>query len=100
MRILVIEDDRTTANFVSKGFPQQGHDVEQIANGREAFLQATAGPYDLLIVDRMLPGLNGLALVKALRAAQVLTPVIFLTALGGTDHWIDGLNGGEPRSEV
>ncbi|MEO3997821.1 response regulator transcription factor [Mesorhizobium sp. CAU 1732] len=94
MQILVIEDDQTTAAFVTKGLRQEGHGADHVANGREAFAQAMAKPYDLLIVDRMLPGLDGLSLVKALRAAGVATPAIFLTALGGTDDRIEGLNAG------
>lgn len=94
MQILVIEDDQTTATFVTKGLRQEGHEADHVANGREAFAQAMAKPYDLLIVDRMLPGLDGLSLVKALRAAGVTTPAIFLTALGGTDDRIEGLNAG------
>jgi two-component system OmpR family response regulator len=94
MRILVIEDDQTTARFLSKSLRQEGHDVDLVANGRDAFAQAMAGDFELLIVDRMLPGLDGLSLVKALRAAGMKTPAIFLTALAGTDDRIEGLNAG------
>lgn len=94
MRILVIEDDQTTTRFLSKRLRREGHVVELVANGRDAFAQAMSGDFELLIVDRMLPGLDGLSLLKALRAAGMTTPAIFLTALAGTDDRIEGLNAG------
>lgn len=94
MKVLVIEDDPTTADYIVKGLRQEGHIVDQVANGREALGQSMNAGYDALVVDRMLPGLDGLSLVKALRAAKVTTPAIFLTTVGGVDDRIEGLQSG------
>lgn len=94
MKLLVIEDDRTTADYIVGGLRQEGHVVDHLADGREALAQAMSGGYDVMVVDRMLPGLDGLSLVKALRAAKVATPAIFLTAVGGVDDRIEGLQAG------
>jgi two-component system OmpR family response regulator len=94
MKLLVIEDDRTTADYIVNGLRQEGHVVDHVADGREAMGQAMAGGYDVMVVDRMLPGLDGLSLVRALRAAKVTTPAIFLTAVGGVDDRIEGLHAG------
>lgn len=94
MKLLVIEDDRTTADYIVGGLRQEGHVVDHLADGREALAQAMVGGYDVMVVDRMLPGLDGLSLVKALRAAKVMTPAIFLTAVGGVDDRIEGLEAG------
>lgn len=94
MKLLVIEDDRTTAEYIVSGLRQEGHVVDHVVDGREALGQAMGARYDVLVVDRMLPGLDGLSLVKALRAAKVSTPAIFLTTIGGVDDRIDGLNAG------
>ncbi|TBN43672.1 response regulator transcription factor [Paracoccus subflavus] len=94
MKLLVIEDDRATADYVANGLRQEGHVVDHVVDGREALGQAMSGGYDALVVDRMLPGLDGLSLVKALRAAKVTTPVIFLTTVGGVDDRIEGLQAG------
>ena len=94
MKILVIEDDPTTGDYVSHGLREEGHTVDLIANGHDGLIQATTTDYDVLIVDRMLPELDGVSIVKTLRGAKNLTPVIFLTSLGGVDDRIDGLNAG------
>lgn len=94
MHILVIEDDKTTADFISRGFAEEGHVVDVFADGQDAVAQAMTGNYDALVVDRMLPGLDGLSVVKALRAAKINTPVIFLTSVGGVEDRIDGLKAG------
>ena len=94
MKLLLIEDDKTIADYILSGLRQEGHVIDHVVDGREAMGQAMAGSYDVMIVDRMLPGLDGLSLVKALRAAKVLTPAIFLTALGGVDDRIEGLQSG------
>lgn len=94
MKILVIEDDPTTADYIVNGLRQEGHIVDQVANGREALGQSMTAGYDALVVDRMLPGLDGLSLVKALRAAKLTTPAIFLTTVGGVDDRIEGLKAG------
>lgn len=94
MKLLLIEDDADTAAYVIKGLREEGHVVDHLADGRDALAQAMQGAYDLLIVDRMLPGLDGLSLVRALRSAKVVAPVIFLTAVGGVDDRIEGLQAG------
>lgn len=94
MKLLVIEDDRTTADYILQGLRQEGHVVDHLDDGRAALAQAMAGGYDVMVVDRMLPGLDGLALIRALRAARVMTPAIFLTAMGGVDDRIEGLQAG------
>ena len=94
MKILVVEDDRTTADYILKGLRQEGHVVDHVADGRDALPLALSGAHDVLVVDRMLPGLDGLSLVRALRAARVATPTLFLTAIGGVEDRIEGLQAG------
>lgn len=94
MRILVIEDDRKIAAYVLKGFTEAGHSCDVIDNGPDALFQGTREAYDVLVVDRMIPGLDGLSVVKALRAARVKTPVMFLTSIGGVDDRVEGLEAG------
>ena len=94
MKILVIEDDQTTGNYIADGLREEGHVVDLIKDGRDGLIRATTGDFDVLVVDRMLPGLDGLAIIRTLRGAGNLTPSIFLTALGGVDDRIEGLNAG------
>lgn len=94
MRILVIEDDDKTAGYVLKGLAECGHTADRAADGPEGLQLATAGRYDALIVDRMLPGLDGLSIVRALRAAECSTPVLILSALAHVDDRVSGLRAG------
>ncbi len=94
MRILLIEDDRQTSAYVAKGLTEDGHVVDTLSDGRDGLVQATGEPYDLVIVDRMLPGLDGLNLVKTLRGAGAKVPILMLTSLGGVDDRVDGLEAG------
>ena len=94
MKILLIEDDEATAGHVAKSLRQHGNVVDHAANGRDGLFLAAGQHYDVMIVDRMLPGLDGLAIVKTIRAAGVQTPVLFLTTLGGIDDRVEGLNAG------
>lgn len=94
MKLLLIEDDATTADYIAAGLVEEGHVVDRLADGREGLIQATVNVYDVVIADRMLPGLDGLALVKTLRSAKIKTPVLFLTAVGGIDDRVEGLNAG------
>jgi two-component system, OmpR family, response regulator len=94
MKVLVIEDDREAAAYVVKGLGESGFVVDHAAEGREGLFMATDGSYDALIVDRMLPGMDGLALVTALRAAEIRTPVLILSALGAVDDRVKGLRAG------
>ena len=94
MRILLIEDDQRTADYIVRGFAENGHRCEVLADGQDGLYQATREAYDVLVVDRMLPGLDGLSLVRALRAANVMTPVLFLTSVAGVDDRVEGLDAG------
>ena len=94
MKVLVIEDDGETAAYLVNGLREEGHVVDQAANGRDGLFLAINGGYDVMIVDRMLPGLDGLGLVKAVRAANISTPALFLSTLGGIDDRVTGLNAG------
>ena len=94
MRILVIEDDEATAAYMVKGLTENGYVADRVATGRDGLFHATSGQFDLIIVDRMLPELDGLAVVKAMRVAKVTTPVLFLSALGQVDDRVSGLKAG------
>ncbi len=94
MRILMIEDEKTAADYAAKGLTESGHVCDVLADGSDGLFQATRESYDVIVVDRMLPGLDGLSMVRALRAAGVKTPVLFLTAIGGIDDRVEGLEAG------
>ena len=94
MRILLIEDDPETASHIRNGLAELGHLCEHVADGREGLILATTGSYDVLVIDLMLPGLDGLALLKTLRGAGVETPALILTALGSVPDRVEGLNAG------
>lgn len=94
MNILLIEDDAKTIAFLRAGLEPEGYAVAAAEDGRAGLIAAASGDYDLLIIDRLLPGLDGVALVRTLRAANVQTPVLFLTALGGIEDRVEGLRAG------
>ncbi len=94
MKILLVEDDAETASFAKRGFQEHGHKVDHAADGREGLHLATGSDYDVLIVDRMLPKMDGLTLVKSLRGAKIFTPVLFLTTMSGIDDRVEGLEAG------
>lgn len=94
MKILVVEDDAATADYVARGLAEEGHVVDVAENGRDGLFMAADGSYDVLVIDRMLPGLDGLKLVKTLRGAGTATPVIFLTTLGSLSDRVEGLEAG------
>lgn len=94
MRILVIEDDVNAASYVKKGLQEQGHVIDLATNGRDGLFLASGEAYDVMIVDRMLPGLDGLSLVKTVRAAGLKTPVLFLTTMAGVGDRVEGLDAG------
>ncbi|MCW5698227.1 MAG: response regulator transcription factor [Rhodospirillales bacterium] len=94
MRVLVIEDDRQTADYLRKGLTETGHIVDLALDGREGLDMALASEHDVLIVDRMLPSLDGLALIQSLRGCHVGTPVLILSALGKVDDRVRGLKAG------
>ena len=94
MRILVIEDDTVTADYIAKGLGEDGHVVDVARNGRDGLFLALNEPFDVIVTDRMLPGPDGVAIVRALRASAIATPVLMLTALGEVDRKVEGLEAG------
>ena len=94
MRILIIEDDPSVADYVARGLREAGHNPELSGNGRDGLIRATTEPFDVLVVDRMLPDLDGLTVVKTLRGSGSLVPVLFLTALGDVERRVEGLDAG------
>ena len=93
-KILVVEDDETTADYIVGGLEQNGFVVDRAADGRDGLFHATDGKYAAVVLDRMLPGMDGLAVLSALRAAGIQTPVIILSALSSTDERVRGLKTG------
>ena len=94
MRVLIIEDDAETADYVSDGLRRSGHVADQVSDGRDGLMIAAGGEYDVIVVDRMLPGVDGLAIVKMIRSAGIKSAVLFLTARGGIDDRVEGLEAG------
>ncbi|HBS49540.1 MAG TPA: DNA-binding response regulator [Rhodobacteraceae bacterium] len=93
-RILIVEDDSETRAWVAKGLTEAGFTVETAPDGRDGLYLATDGGFDLIVLDRMLPHLDGLSVLKSLRAAGFSTPVILLTALDAVDERVRGLRAG------
>jgi len=83
MKILVIEDDRETGEFIKNGLEEAGHVVDLAATGRDGLFLAAGEPFDIIIADRRLPGIDGLSIVKTIRASGIKTPVLFLTRVTG-----------------
>jgi two-component system OmpR family response regulator len=94
MRILVIEDDADTAAYMVKGLKESGYVVDHAADGKDGMFHAMSGNYDALIVDRMLPNVDGLSIIQAIRAAGIKTPALILSALGAVDDRVKGLKAG------
>jgi two-component system OmpR family response regulator len=95
MRILLVEDDAEVARFVKKGLQEAGHNVEHASNGRDGLFLAASEQFDMLVLDRMLPGgVDGVRLVETLRSQGNRTPVLFLSALSGVDEKVKGLKAG------
>ncbi|MGB6452200.1 MAG: response regulator transcription factor [Steroidobacteraceae bacterium] len=94
MHLLLIEDDQEAAQFLLKGLRESGYGVDHSADGREGLARAADGRYDLIVTDRMLPHVDGLALVRFLREHGVRTPVLVLSALGTVDDRVQGLKAG------
>ena len=94
MKILLVEDDAHTSDYVTKGLRAQGHDVACATTGHEGLALAAAGGFHVMVIDRMLPGMDGLAIVKTLRARAIKAPVLILTTLGGIDDRVEGLEAG------
>ncbi|MFC5311492.1 winged helix-turn-helix domain-containing protein [Azospirillum rugosum] len=94
MKVLVIEDDQQAASYLAKGLKEAGHVVDTANDGKDGLFLAGAEHYDVMVVDRMLPGRDGLSLVEILRATGNDTPVLFLSALGSVDDRVKGLKAG------
>lgn len=94
MKVLLLEDDAPTSSFIEKGLRAAGHVVDVCATGRDAIFHASDASYDVLVLDRMVPGVDGLAALKALRITGVTTPTIFLTAMDGVEDRVEGLEAG------
>jgi two-component system, OmpR family, response regulator len=94
MRILVIEDEARTADFIEKGLREKGHVVDVCRTGPEGLSFALSNEHDAIVLDRMLPQMDGLTVLKALRAEDRETPAIILSALGQIDHRVEGLKAG------
>jgi two-component system, OmpR family, response regulator len=94
MRILVIEDDAEVAAYLVKGLKESGYIVDQVADGKDGLFMAASESYDLMIIDRMLPHLDGLTIIKTIRAAGNQTPILILSALAQVDDRVQGLREG------
>ncbi len=94
MKLLVVEDEKKIANLISKGLREHGHTVDLAHNGDTGFERATTEPYDAIVLDIMLPGRDGLSVLRGIRECNIHTPVILLTARGGVDEKVNGLNAG------
>lgn len=94
MHILVIEDDERVASYVAKGLREEGHVVTQCGDGRAGLIQAAAEDYDVIVLDRMLPAVDGMTILKTLRAAGNRTPILMLTALSDVEERVRGLRSG------
>jgi len=94
MKVLVVEDDRETAAYLAKGLDESGYTVDCVSDGREGLFLASSGDYSAMILDRMLPNMDGLAVLGALRAAGISTPALILSALGSVDDRVKGLRAG------
>lgn len=94
MKLLIVEDDTTTGAYIARGLREEGHVVDLVSDGKAGLIAATSGAHDVIILDRMLPEVDGLAVLKTLRGAGNQTPVLLLTALGDVDDRIEGLHAG------
>ena len=94
MRVLIVEDDPEVAAYLVKGLKEQGYNVDHAADGKNGLFLANSEDYDVMIIDRMLPELDGLAIVKSVRATGKTTPMLILSALGDVDDRVEGLRAG------
>ena len=94
MKVLVIEDDQETASYVKRGLEEQGHTVDCAATGRDGLFLAAGEKFDVIIVDRRLPEIDGLSIIKTVRAGGVNTPVLVLTTMSGVRDRVQGLEAG------
>ena len=94
MRILLIEDDTNVADFIVKGLTENNHVVDHQVDGKEGLFFATTESYDVMIIDRMLPNVDGLTIIRTIRASQIKTPVIILSAMADVEQRVEGLQNG------
>ena len=94
MRILIIEDDAETARYIAKGLGESGYSVDVATDGKDGLLMAVGEDYDLAVIDRMLPNVDGLSIVETMRGAGRETPVLFLSAMGAVEDRVKGLKSG------
>ena len=94
MKLLLVEDDRETAAYLKKALTEVGHTVDHAGAGRDGLMLAAGETYDIIVLDRMLPEIDGLAILRTIRASGIKTPVLLLTALGGIDDRVEGLEAG------
>jgi two-component system OmpR family response regulator len=95
VKILIVEDNERVARFVTRGLREAGHTVEHADNGRDGMFSAASEPYDVIVMDRMLPGnIDGLGIIEALRKSGNRTPILILSALNDVDERIRGLRSG------
>ena len=94
MKLLLVEDDKDTAAYVKRALAEAGHTVDLAASGHDGLLLAAGESYDVIVLDRMLPEIDGLGILRTIRATGVKTPVLLLTALGGIDDRVEGLDAG------
>ena len=94
MRVLLVEDDQSVADYIVRGLRGVGYEVDHVADGKEGLFAANSDSYDVLILDRMLPRVDGLSILQSLRAAENNTPVLILSALGEVEDRVKGLNAG------
>jgi two-component system, OmpR family, response regulator len=94
MKLLVVEDDRETASYLQKGLGESGYIIDCAGDGRQGLFMASSGGYQAIVLDRMLPQMDGLSMLSALRAAEIRTPALILSALGTVDDRVKGLRAG------
>jgi two-component system OmpR family response regulator len=94
MKLLLVEDDEEAADYLKRALIEVGHAVDHAASGRDGLFLAASESYDVIVLDRMLPEMDGVAILRTIRAARVRTPVLLLTALDGIDDRVEGLNAG------
>src|SRR5258708_16576466 len=94
MKLLIVEDDKEAAAYLKRALSEVGHTVDATSTGRSGLMLAAGETYDVIILDRMLPEIDGLAILRTIRASGVKTPVLLLTALGGIDDRVEGLEAG------
>lgn len=94
MRVLVVEDDSEVGSYIVKGLKESGHTVDLAADGKQGLFLATTEPYDVMVLDRMLPHVDGMTIINTLRACNILTPVLFLSAKSKVEDRVSGLRAG------